>query len=85
VPTQQAPVAAPSDAAEQRTARKTLARLERRLETLHRRVAELNGRMADAGADADRLVELDAQLKTVLAEQDEVEEEWLAAAERAGV
>jgi ATP-binding cassette subfamily F protein uup len=85
VPTQQAPVAAPSDAAEQRTARKTLARLERRLETLHKRVAELNGRMADAGADADRLVELDAQLKTVRAEQDEVEEEWLAAAERAGV
>jgi ATP-binding cassette subfamily F protein uup len=84
-PARQAPVTAPSDAAEQRTARKALARLERRLETLHKRVAELNERMADAGADADRLVELDAQLRAVRAEQDEVEEEWLAAAERAGV
>jgi ATP-binding cassette subfamily F protein uup len=77
-----APTAAPSDAAELRTARKNLARLERRLETLHARVAKLNEAMADAGADADRLTELDAQLRAVLAEQEEAEEEWLAAAER---
>jgi ATP-binding cassette subfamily F protein uup len=88
---QPAPVAAaaaaaapPSSAAEQRTARKTLARLERRLETLSGRVAQLNEAMADAGADADRLTELDAQLRAVRAEQDEVEEQWLAAAEEAG-
>ncbi|HEX5406325.1 MAG TPA: ABC-F family ATP-binding cassette domain-containing protein [Pseudonocardiaceae bacterium] len=72
----------PSDAAELRTARKNLARLERRLETLHTRVAKLNEAMADAGADADRLTELDAQLRAVLVEQEAAEEEWLAAAER---
>jgi ATP-binding cassette subfamily F protein uup len=77
------PVSAPSNAAEQRNARKTLARLERRLDTLHGRVAELNQAMADVGADADRLTELDAQLRAVRAEQDEIEEQWLAAAEKA--
>jgi ABC transport system ATP-binding/permease protein len=79
------PPAAPSDAAEQRTARKTLARLERRLDTLHRRITELNEAMADQDADADRLTELDTQLRTVRAEQEDVESEWLLAAEAAGV
>jgi ABC transport system ATP-binding/permease protein len=81
-PMQAAP---PSDAAEQRTARKTLARLERRLAMLTKRVEQLNGAMADAGTDPDKLVELDAELRTIRAEQDEVEDEWLTAAERAGV
>ena len=79
------PATQPSSAAEQRVAQKTLARLERRLEKLQVRTAELNAAMADAGADADRLVELDAQLRAVRAEQAEAEEEWLATAERAGV
>ncbi|HEX4703447.1 MAG TPA: ABC-F family ATP-binding cassette domain-containing protein [Pseudonocardiaceae bacterium] len=75
------PTTVVSDAAEQRNARKALARLERRLETLNTRITQLNEAMADAGADADRLTELDAQLRTVRAEQDDVEEQWLAAAE----
>jgi ATP-binding cassette subfamily F protein uup len=74
----------PSGAAEQRTARKTLARLERRLETLGSRAAELNEAMASAGADTDRLTALDAELRTIRAEQEELEEQWLAAAELAG-
>ncbi len=77
-------VAAPSGASEQRTARKTLARLERRLEILSTRVAKLNEEMAAAGADADRLTELDTELRAVRAEQEELEEQWLAAAEQAG-
>jgi ATP-binding cassette subfamily F protein uup len=82
-----APAAGPSvisGAAEQRNARKTLARLERRLETLNTRVAKLHEEMAGAGADANRLTELDAELRAVLAEQEELEEQWLAAAELAG-
>ncbi|HEX3650013.1 MAG TPA: ABC-F family ATP-binding cassette domain-containing protein [Pseudonocardiaceae bacterium] len=75
----------PSGAAEQRAAQKTLARLERRLEKLQARTAELNAAMADAGADADRLVELDGRLREVRVEQAEAEAEWLAVAERAGV
>ncbi|HEX5115924.1 MAG TPA: ABC-F family ATP-binding cassette domain-containing protein [Pseudonocardiaceae bacterium] len=77
--------APPSSAAEQRAAQKTLARLERRLEKLQGRTAELNAAMADAGADPDRLVELDTQLRAVRAEQADAEEEWLATAEQAEV
>jgi ABC transport system ATP-binding/permease protein len=77
--------APPSTAAEQRAAQKTLARLERRLAKLQARTAELNAAMADAGADADRLVELDRQLRVVRTEQTAAEEEWLVAAEAAGV
>jgi len=76
--------ASPSGAAEQRTARKTLARLERRLETLGTRMAALNEAMADAGADSDRLTSLDVELRAVRAEQVQLEEEWLTAAELAG-
>jgi len=75
-----APTAA-SASAEKRNARKALARLERRMETLGTRIKRLNEEMADAGADADRLTELDAQLRAVRAEHDELEEEWLSAAE----
>jgi ATP-binding cassette subfamily F protein uup len=84
-PTREPRPSQPSGAAEQRAAQKTLARLERRLAKLQTRTTELNAAMADAGADTDRLVELDSQLRAVLAEQAEAEEEWLAAAERAGV
>jgi ATP-binding cassette subfamily F protein uup len=71
----------PSASAEARQARKNLARLERRLDTLTGKVAKLNEAMVKAGADADRLTALDAELRTVLVEKDEVEQEWLEAAE----
>jgi ATP-binding cassette subfamily F protein uup len=70
-----------SAAAEKRNAKKALARLERRMETLGTRIKTLNEEMAAAGADADRLTELDAQLRTVRAEHDELEEEWLTVAD----
>jgi ATP-binding cassette subfamily F protein uup len=79
-----APAAGPSvisGAAEQRNARKTLAR---RLETLNTRVAKLHEEMAGTGTDPNRLTELDAELRAVLGEQEELEEQWLAAAELAG-
>ncbi|HEX3778983.1 MAG TPA: ABC-F family ATP-binding cassette domain-containing protein [Pseudonocardiaceae bacterium] len=71
-------------AAEARIAQKNLARLERRMNTLSTREATLNNQMAEAGADTDRLIELDTQLRTVRAEMEEVEAQWLAAAEIAG-
>jgi ATP-binding cassette subfamily F protein uup len=77
----QAPSAAPSNAAEQRNARKALARLERRLDTLSTKAAQLHEQMAMAGADPDLLTTLDAQLQTVRTEKDEVEQQWLEAAE----
>jgi ATP-binding cassette subfamily F protein uup len=74
-------VASASASAERRNARKTLARLERRMEALGTRIKQLNEDMAAAGADADRLTELDAQLRAVRGEHDELEEEWLAVAD----
>ncbi|HYS39159.1 MAG TPA: ATP-binding cassette domain-containing protein, partial [Pseudonocardiaceae bacterium] len=74
-------VVSASASAERRNARKTLARLERRMETLGTRIKQLNEDMAAAGADADRLTELDAQLRAVRGEHDELEEEWLAVAD----
>jgi ATP-binding cassette subfamily F protein uup len=78
-----APVAdkAPSNAADQRAARKELARLERRLEVLHKKEAELHAALAEAATDPDRLLKLDAELRVVLAEETDVEAQWMAAAE----
>jgi ATP-binding cassette subfamily F protein uup len=71
-------------AAERRTAQKDLARIERRIETLSSREAKLNDQMADAGADTDRLIKLDNELRTVRAEKEELELQWLEAAEVVG-
>ncbi|GAA0216093.1 ABC-F family ATP-binding cassette domain-containing protein [Saccharothrix mutabilis subsp. mutabilis] len=74
---------APSSAADQRAARKELARLERRLEQLQKKEAELHGKLAEAATDPERLMALDAELKSVLAEAEDVEAQWLVAAEAA--
>ena len=70
-----------STAADQRAARKELARLERRLEALHKKETELHAALAEAATDPDRLLALDAELRAVLAEEADVEPRWLAAAE----
>ncbi|KJK49414.1 glycerophosphodiester phosphodiesterase [Lentzea aerocolonigenes] len=72
---------APSNAADQRAARKELARLERRLEVLHKKEAELHAALAEAATDPDRLLKLDAELRAVLAEESDVEAQWMSAAE----
>ncbi|HEY3262877.1 MAG TPA: ABC transporter ATP-binding protein, partial [Pseudonocardiaceae bacterium] len=69
--------------AEQRAARKDLARLERQLDRVTQRQASLQHALLDAGGDVHRLVALDAELRAVLAEKDELELEWLSAAEAA--
>ncbi|GAA3855313.1 ABC-F family ATP-binding cassette domain-containing protein [Saccharothrix violaceirubra] len=72
---------APSTAADQRAARKELARLERRLEALHKREAVLHEALAQAATDPERLLALDAELRAVLAEAEDVETQWLTTAE----
>jgi ABC transport system ATP-binding/permease protein len=83
----QAPAASPrtsgSSAAEQRAARKDAQRLERRMETLSAREKELHARLAEAATDPERLLALDAELRAVVAEREQVELDWLAAAELA--
>ena len=70
-------------AADQRTARKDAQRLERRMETLATREKELHAQLAEAATDAPRLLSLDAELRAVVAEREQVELDWLAAAELA--
>jgi ATP-binding cassette subfamily F protein uup len=77
------PTQAPRSGAEQRTARKEAARLERRLETLAGQEKRLHEQMVEAATDPDRLLALHAELRSVLAERESVELEWLTAAEAA--
>jgi ABC transport system ATP-binding/permease protein len=70
-------------AAEQRAARKEAARLERRMETLTGKEERLHAQLAAAATDPARLMELDRELKAVVAEREAVELDWLAAAELA--
>ncbi|HET6259480.1 ABC-F family ATP-binding cassette domain-containing protein [Pseudonocardia sp.] len=72
-----------SSAADQRAARKEASRLERRMTALSKREKQLHEELAAAATDPARLLELDAELKAVLAEQESVELDWLAAAELA--
>ena len=82
---QEAPAAAAPKAkagsAEERAARKTLARLDKRLERIAAREAELNALVLEHASDHQRLAEISAELGELSAEKDEVEMEWLEAAE----
>jgi ATP-binding cassette subfamily F protein uup len=70
-------------AAQRRDAQKDARRLERRMETLSERETRLHTELAEAATDPKTLLELDAQLRAVVAERAQVEEEWLLAAETA--
>ena len=69
--------------ADQRAARKEAGRLERRMEALAAREKTLHEQMVEAATDPDRLLALDAELRGVVAEREDAELEWLAAAEAA--
>ncbi len=68
-------------AADVRTAKKELAKLERQLAKLDQREKHLNESLAEHGADYNKIIELDAQLKTAREERARVEEAWLELAE----
>jgi ATP-binding cassette subfamily F protein uup len=71
-------------AKEQREAQKDLSRLERRLEKLASREADLHTAMAEAASDYARLADLDTELKALQSERESTELEWLELAERLG-
>ncbi|WP_222262296.1 ABC-F family ATP-binding cassette domain-containing protein [Modestobacter marinus] len=68
-------------AADVRAARKEVARLERRLEKLTAEEERLHAQLAEAATDYAKVAELDARLREVVAEKDQVESDWLTAAE----
>jgi ABC transport system ATP-binding/permease protein len=69
-----------SPAAEERNARKELQRLERQLDRLSVREAELTDQLAANAADYERLTSLGADLRAVQAEKSELEDRWLTVA-----
>ncbi|SDD03880.1 ABC-F family ATP-binding cassette domain-containing protein [Actinokineospora iranica] len=77
------PAESKGSAAERRAAQKELARLERQFETLGKKEARLHAALAEAATDPEKLLELDAQLREVVAEKEEIELKWLEAADSA--
>jgi ATP-binding cassette subfamily F protein uup len=70
--------------AEERAARKDLSRLERQLDKIGKREQELHEQLAAAATEPDRLQTLNADLRTLQAEKDDVEVRWMELAEQLG-
>ncbi|MBD8059580.1 ABC-F family ATP-binding cassette domain-containing protein [Cellulomonas sp. JH27-2] len=71
-------------AADQRAARKEIGRIERRLSKIAELEARLHDKMAAQATDHVAVAELDAELRALADEKDELEAAWLEAAEIAG-
>jgi ATP-binding cassette subfamily F protein uup len=78
-----APPKEKTPAADSRTARKDLLRIERQLEKLARQEDKLHLAMTEHASDHVKITALDADLRALLAERAQLEEEWLTAAEAA--
>ncbi len=72
------PVETTSDAKRQRQDRKEVDRLERQIEKLSAREAELEKLMVEAATDLESLVPLDAEHRDVVARRERAEDAWLA-------
>jgi ABC transport system ATP-binding/permease protein len=57
-----------------------MARVERQLERVAEREAELHAALVEHATDHEKLAELDGPLREVQAQKEALEEEWLAAA-----
>jgi ATP-binding cassette subfamily F protein uup len=75
------PAKARAGSAEERAARKTLARIDKRLERIAEQEAALHDEMAAHITDHEVLARVGAQLGELQAEKDELELEWLEASE----
>jgi ATP-binding cassette subfamily F protein uup len=72
---------AKAGSAEEREARKSIARIERRLARIGVREAELNAAILDVGQDYEQLAGLGAELAELARERDVLELEWLEVAD----
>lgn len=75
------PVAAKATAAEEREAKKVIARVEKQLERITAREAEIHAEMEAYATDYELLGRLGATLNELAAEREELEMKWLEAAE----
>ncbi|WP_435744419.1 ABC-F family ATP-binding cassette domain-containing protein [Nocardioides sp. SYSU DS0663] len=76
-----APGKVKAGSAEERAARKTVNRIDKRLEKIAEREAELNAAVLEHAQDYTELARLSAELQELAAEKEELELEWLEAAE----
>jgi ATP-binding cassette subfamily F protein uup len=74
------PEAASTSAGQERTVRKELQRLERQLERLSAREAELTEQLAANATDYEKLTALGAELRSAQAERSGAEDRWLTLA-----
>jgi ATPase subunit of ABC transporter with duplicated ATPase domains len=73
-----------ANAADVRAARKEMSRIERRLDRISAEEARLHDEMARSAADHQVVLRLDAELRALQRERDDLEADWLSAAETAG-
>jgi ATP-binding cassette subfamily F protein uup len=76
-----APAKAKAGSAEERTARKNVARIDKRLARIAERETELNAAVLEHAQDYEKLAEVSAELNALADEKDRLELEWLEAAE----
>ena len=80
-PGQSASPRARTGSAEERTARKNVARIDKRLAKITELEASLNAQVLEHAQDYERLAALSAELHALADEKDTLELEWLEAAE----
>ena len=80
-PANAAPARAKAGSAEERAARKNIARIDKRLERIAEQEAALNAEILEHAQDYEKLAGLSARLDELAAEKEELEMEWLEAAE----
>jgi ATP-binding cassette subfamily F protein uup len=66
-----------------RAAKKELQRIERQLNKMGDRESKLHGQIADNATDFEKVATLDAELRALREEREELETRWLALAEDA--
>ena len=69
-----------SSAAQKRLDDKLMAKLERQIAKLTQRESELHALLAEHATDYERVTELNAELSNVIAEREQLEEQWLEVA-----
>ncbi|WP_426594465.1 ABC-F family ATP-binding cassette domain-containing protein [Cellulomonas sp. McL0617] len=79
-----APAAPAPSEAELRTARKEIARIERRLSRIADQESAIHHKMSEQATDHQAVLALDAELRALAAEKDDLETAWMEAAEIVG-
>jgi len=74
------PVTVKAGSAEEREAKKAIARIEKQLARVTDREEALHAQLVEHASDYEKLAEIDAELRVVLSEKEALEEEWLEAA-----